>query len=239
MGNSTSKVVNDVGSFIGTALAAPFKSLLGRSCQDVCVGIWDVVCFIEHICIADLVKFLLVCCLSYICLVFLYMLYKLGLCQCIAKTSCKMCWATCESSCLALDYICCFCWHKIRYTKRVYRGRQRHRRHQHLSGDVEMGYARPIYASSADNSSVTYCKDVGSSVVGRKRKCRRKRRRRRKMKDGKSVRMNKRQLSVHLKGRSMKRSSRRRNYQFNHKQLSNLSMGRRSNTMKFKRQRTR
>ena len=43
------------------------KNVYTICCRDVCEGIWDVVCFIGHICIADLVKFLLVCCLSYIC----------------------------------------------------------------------------------------------------------------------------------------------------------------------------
>ncbi|XP_056688891.1 uncharacterized protein [Spinacia oleracea] len=235
MGNSTSKVLSDIGSLIGNVIATPFKSVFGRSCQDVCDGRWDVVCFVEHICVADLVKFLLACCLLYICLIFVYLLYKLGLCQCIAKTLCKLCWAVCETSCLTLDYICCFCWHKIRYTKRVYRGRRRRLRRQ-LSRDVELGYISTSSSSADEGGGFN---DYGSSL-GRKRKSWRETRRRRRMNHGKSVRLKKGQVSVHLKGKSRRRRRRRRRDQvMNEVQMSSLRKSRRSNTMKFKKQRTR
>lgn len=192
MGASVSKAANDVGSVIGNALAAPLKSIFGRSCEDVCAGIWDVVCFIEHICVPDLIKFLLVCGLCYICLVFLYLLFKLGVCQCAVRSLWKICCSACETYCLTLDFICCFCWRKIRYTKRVYRGRHRHLRRQ-LSRDVELGY----------NST----SDEGKNVL-----------RKRKNRHYKNVRLKKGQVSVHLGGRS--RGGRRRRNKFKHLHMS-------------------
>ncbi|KMS97121.1 hypothetical protein BVRB_7g177870 [Beta vulgaris subsp. vulgaris] len=229
MGSSTSKVLGDVGSAIASALATPFKSILGRSCKDVCVGIWDVVCFIEHICIADLVKFLLVCCLSYLCLVFLYLLYKLGLCQCVTKILCKMCWAACETSWLTLDYVCCFCWHKIRHTKRVYRGR-RGRLYRQPSMDVELGCINSISAST--DESVFY--DHRSSLGTKRKSCREVRRRRR-LHHGKSLKLKKGEVSVHFQGKSHRRRRKSRNQY----QMSSYRKDIRTNTVKFKKQRIR
>ncbi|XP_074311220.1 uncharacterized protein LOC141647081 [Silene latifolia] len=197
MGASTSKALSDIGSVIANAVTAPIKSIFGRSCQNICGGMWDVVCFIEHICILDTFRFLLACCLCYICLVFLYLFYKLGLCQCITKSLCKMCWAACETYWFTLDSVCCYCWHKIRYTRRVYRGRQR--RQRQLSRDIELGYISPSPSERED------IYDEFGSTLGPKRKSYRERTRRRRRNHGGSVRLRRGQVSLHLSGRSRRR----------------------------------
>ncbi|XP_010539603.1 PREDICTED: uncharacterized protein LOC104813627 isoform X1 [Tarenaya hassleriana] len=66
MGGVVGKAANDVGVFIGNAFAAPFKAILGRSCENVCTGPWDLECFIEHFCIPDLAKLLMISALSFL-----------------------------------------------------------------------------------------------------------------------------------------------------------------------------
>ncbi|XP_027344841.1 uncharacterized protein LOC113857242 [Abrus precatorius] len=95
-------------------------------------------------------------------LLFFYLLFKLGICQCIGRSLCKMCWVTCEAWWLALADITCYLWHKLISTKRVYRGRRRFR-------DVELG----IGYSPSDESDRS-CNN--NSHVGRKRKSLRERR---------------------------------------------------------------
>ncbi|XP_030515408.2 uncharacterized protein LOC115729104 [Rhodamnia argentea] len=134
MGGVLSKAANSVGAAVGNAVAAPFKTIFGGSCEELCSGPWDVVCFIEHLCVTNLIKLLLICVLCYIALLFLYLLFKLGICQCIGRSLCNMCWAACETYWHALAHICCFGWYKITSTKRVYRGRHRFR-------DFEAGHS--------------------------------------------------------------------------------------------------
>ncbi|KAM1385333.1 hypothetical protein TB1_031046 [Malus domestica] len=55
---------------------------------------------------------------------FFYLLFKLGIFQCIGKRLCKMCWAAYETYGFALGDITCFLWHKLRNTRRI--GRLRH-----------------------------------------------------------------------------------------------------------------
>ncbi|KAK9726781.1 hypothetical protein RND81_05G236500 [Saponaria officinalis] len=229
MGASTSKVLSDIGSLIGNAVAAPFKSVFSRSCENVCEGIWDVVCFIEHICILDLIRFLLACCLCYICLVFLYLVYKLGICQCLAKSLCKMCWGACETYFFTLEYMCSFCWHKIRYTRRVYRGRQRARRR--FLRDVESGYISPSLYRDED------IYDEFGSTLSRKRKLyredtRRRKRRKRRRNYGNRVRLRRGSVSVRLSGRSRRR--RRRYPSKSFRSSRNLSRCRKNESINIK-----
>ncbi|BAT78643.1 hypothetical protein VIGAN_02135100 [Vigna angularis var. angularis] len=62
--------------------------------------------------------------LSYIVLLFLYLVHKLGICGCLCRSSCKMIW-TCFSSCLHVwEYSCtflCIKLHNIRKTRRIRR----------------------------------------------------------------------------------------------------------------------
>lgn len=73
-------------------------------------------------------------------LLFFYLLFKVGICQCIGRSLCKMCWAACETYWFALEDITCFLWHKLKNTKRI------NRRHRRRFQDFEMGY------SSSDDS---------------------------------------------------------------------------------------
>ncbi|KAK9674255.1 hypothetical protein RND81_12G221500 [Saponaria officinalis] len=178
--------------------------------RDVCGGMWDVVYFIEHICILDLIRFLLACCICYICLVFLYLLFKLGLCQCLARSFCKMCWAACETYWFTLEYVCCYCWRKIRHTKRVYRGRQRIRRQ--LSRDIELGYissspsgVEDFYDAFDSNLDV-----IRKSYLGRGNG----RGRRRRRFQGNSVRLRRGKLLGRLNGRSRRGRRRDRSKHF-------------------------
>ncbi|XP_031376617.1 uncharacterized protein LOC116192264 [Punica granatum] len=133
MGNLISQAANGIGDALGSAFSAPFKSVFGASCEEVCSGPWDVVCFIEHLCVANLAKFLLIVGLCYMILLFFFLLFKLGICQCIGRSLCKMCWAACVTYWYAVGDISCFLCHRLMSTKRVYRRRRRYR-------DLEVGY---------------------------------------------------------------------------------------------------
>ncbi|KAL9459794.1 hypothetical protein AB3S75_003076 [Citrus x aurantiifolia] len=133
MGTMISKAASGIGSVLGTAFVAPFKSIFNGSCEDVCPGPWDIICFIEHLCVTNLVKLLMILGLCYIILLFCYLLFKVGICQCIVRSLCKMCWAACETYWYALEDITCFLWHKLLNTKR----RNRRRRIR----DAEWGYS--------------------------------------------------------------------------------------------------
>ncbi|KAK7837947.1 hypothetical protein CFP56_020575, partial [Quercus suber] len=98
--------------------------------RGVCSGPWDVVCFIEHLCVSNLVKLLMI---------------LLGICQCIGRSFCKMCWVACETYWFALEDITCFLWQKLKNTKRV--NHQRRHRFQ----DVELGYSSSDESDFSDN----------------------------------------------------------------------------------------
>ncbi|PQQ21141.1 protein HAPLESS 2 [Prunus yedoensis var. nudiflora] len=140
MGDVISKAADGVGGLLEKAFLAPFKTMFGGSCEDVCSGPWDFGCFIEHLCVSSLLKLLMILVLCYITLLFFYLLFKLGLFQCIGKSLCKMCWAACETYWYALEDITCFLWYKLKNTKRVNRHRHRHRRRSQFR-DIEQGYS--------------------------------------------------------------------------------------------------
>ncbi|KAJ4958581.1 hypothetical protein NE237_025692 [Protea cynaroides] len=165
MGTAISRAANGIGGIIGSALLAPFKSIFGGSCEGICAGTWDITCFIEHLCISNLVRLLVILGLIYISLMFIYLLFQVGIIQCIGRSLCKMGWAACETYWFALEDISCFMWHKLKNTKRVYRGRRR-RRHRHFA-DVEEGY------SSTDDNEPT--NNYESLSVSRKRSVRERR----------------------------------------------------------------
>ncbi|XP_057453979.1 uncharacterized protein LOC130745638 [Lotus japonicus] len=146
MGSAISKGAHGLGNAIGNAFTTPFKNIFGASCEDVCSGSWDLICFIEHLCVSSLVKLLIILVLCYITLLFFYLFFKLGICQCIGRSLCKMCCAACEACCFAIGDITCYLWHKLINTKRVYRGRRRRQRFR----DVELGY------SSTDESDPSW-----------------------------------------------------------------------------------
>ncbi|KAM3749876.1 hypothetical protein ACB098_05G219000 [Castanea mollissima] len=215
MGGVISKAANGIGGVIGTAFAAPIKTIFGTSCEGVCSGPWDVVFFIKHFCVSDLVKLLMILVFCYIMLLFFYLLFKLGICQCIGRSLCKMCWAACETYWFALEDITCFLWHKLKNTKRVNRRRRR------CFQEVELGY------SSSDESD--FSDNYHHLNVSRKRKSVRKRRKDRlrgslypstrhssHSHNHHHVRLKTREVPVHVKGGSQRSRSLR------HLQLSKV-----------------
>ncbi|KAL9341316.1 hypothetical protein Peur_067535 [Populus x canadensis] len=53
MGSVVSQAANGIGGVLGNAFAIPIKTLFGVSCEDVCSGPWDLICFIEHLCLKN------------------------------------------------------------------------------------------------------------------------------------------------------------------------------------------
>ncbi|CAM0901897.1 unnamed protein product [Alopecurus aequalis] len=125
MGSVVGTAANGVGTLLGNAFAAPFRTLFSISCEGVCSGTWDVACFLEHLCVASLARLFMVLVLVYIMLLFAYLVCKVGIIKCVAKNSCKMAAAACSGCCRALAGTSCFLWRKLRDTKRVHRGRRR------------------------------------------------------------------------------------------------------------------
>ncbi|KAG2633338.1 hypothetical protein PVAP13_2NG266400, partial [Panicum virgatum] len=130
MGSVVSSAANGVGTLVWNVMSAPFKLLFGASCEGVCSGTWDLPCFIEHVCISSLLRLFVVIIVTYIVLLFGYALCKLGIVKCVAKNAFKVVWKPCSACCRALGLLC----HKVRDTKRVYRGRRGRRER-----DVELG----------------------------------------------------------------------------------------------------
>lgn len=146
-------------------------------------------------------------------LLFFYLLFKVGICQCIGRSLCKMCWAACEAYRFALEDITCFLWHKLINTKRTNRGRRRH--HHHFQ-DIERGY------STSDETDLSA--DSFHHLVNITRKVNSLKRRRRKQFQNSfnssssfggsrrhhHVKLKNREVSVHVRGRSfrLRRSSR-------------------------------
>ncbi|RCV10605.1 hypothetical protein SETIT_2G123600v2 [Setaria italica] len=153
MGSVVSTAADGLGTFVGNSLSAPFKALFGASCEGVCSGTWDLPCFVEHLCVSSLARLFVVAILTYIVLLFGYLLCKLGIVKCVAKNAFKMVWKPCSACCRALGGACCLLCHKVRDTKRVYRGRRRRRR------DVELG---ELSTSSCDDTD-SYSSSSSSS----------------------------------------------------------------------------
>ncbi|KAG8378243.1 hypothetical protein BUALT_Bualt08G0117400 [Buddleja alternifolia] len=58
-------------------------------------------------------------------LLFLYLVYKLGICQCICHIICRTIWACCATYFSALDFCCTYICYKLRTVKRKRRRRKR------------------------------------------------------------------------------------------------------------------
>ncbi|XP_010417505.1 PREDICTED: uncharacterized protein LOC104703230 [Camelina sativa] len=144
MGNALGKASTDIGGFIGNIFTAPLKATLGRSCLDVCSGPWDLACFIEHFCLTDIAKLVLMSALCFIILMFITLLFKLGICQCVVKSICKMSCAACAAYWFAIGEMISCLWHSLTNVKRVRRNRKR-------LGDIEA--ATYDYSSDDESSS--------------------------------------------------------------------------------------
>ncbi|KAL3835343.1 hypothetical protein ACJIZ3_010079 [Penstemon smallii] len=90
-------------------------------------------------------------------LVFFYLLFKIGICQCIAKSLCNMSCALCKTYRYALEDMTCFLWYKLTNIKRV------NRRRRHQFRDVELGYS-----STEEKNKISHFGQ--SSIITRKRK---------------------------------------------------------------------
>ncbi|KAF7068265.1 hypothetical protein CFC21_074041 [Triticum aestivum] len=137
MGSVVGTAASGVGTLLGDAITAPFRAILGASCEGVCSGTWDVACFLEHLCTASLARLFMVIVLTYVVLFFGYLVCKAGIVRCVAKNACKVAGAACSGCCHALKGSSCFLWRKLRDTKRVYHGRRGRRRR--WPRDVETG----------------------------------------------------------------------------------------------------
>ncbi|KAJ0960109.1 hypothetical protein J5N97_000112 [Dioscorea zingiberensis] len=217
MGTIISKAAGSIGTLLGNSFVAPFKAIFGKSCEGVCQGTWELICFIENLCISNLLRLLMVLVLTYITLLFVYLLFKVGIIQCIGRNLCKISWAACTTYWTALEEMSCFLWHKIKNTKRTYRRRK--------FKDLEEGY------SSSYEDGDGYSSDDYESVrvMRRRRLMREKRRdemkrslypirdslkgRRRCSRSGSGhhVRLKTREVSVHVKHSGSLRHSRQNN----------------------------
>ncbi|KAI3464536.1 hypothetical protein Pfo_021199 [Paulownia fortunei] len=143
MGNAVGSLFSGFGQVVGKVLGHPLDFLSGKSCNSVCGSTWDIICYIENFCIAQLLKLAMVATLVYFVLLFLYLLYNLGICQCICHTLCRIIWA-CFATCFsALHFCCSYLCFKLRTVKRKRRRRRRKR-------DIEE-FAAPSTSNSEDD----------------------------------------------------------------------------------------
>ncbi|KAL2339781.1 hypothetical protein Fmac_007721 [Flemingia macrophylla] len=123
MGNVLESFASGLGNAVGKLFNSPIEFLSGKSCSSVCGPTWDLMCYIENFCVANLLKLAMVFMLLYIVLLFLYLVHKLGVCGCLCRSSCKMIWA-CFSSCFHVwEYSCTFLCVKLHRLKRRRVGR--------------------------------------------------------------------------------------------------------------------
>ncbi|OIT27274.1 PREDICTED: uncharacterized protein LOC109214163 [Nicotiana attenuata] len=106
MGNVMGTVLSGFGEILGKLLGHPLDFLAGKACSSVCAPTWDFLCYIENFCISQLLKSTMVSILLYFVVLFLYLLYKLGICQCICHILCRCTWA-CFSTCFSVLDCCC------------------------------------------------------------------------------------------------------------------------------------
>ncbi|CAL0319401.1 unnamed protein product [Lupinus luteus] len=66
MGNVIESFASGFGEAVGKLFNSPVEFLSGKSCSSVCGPTWDLVCYIENFCIANLFKLALVLVLVYI-----------------------------------------------------------------------------------------------------------------------------------------------------------------------------
>ncbi|OAY78570.1 uncharacterized protein LOC109717629 [Ananas comosus] len=126
MGSIVGSLIAGFTKVIGDLFGAPLDFLSGKSCSSVCAATWDLICYIENFCVANLVKMVAVLVLLYIVLLFIYLLYKIGICGCISKGMCKMLWScivSCFSSC---EYVSMLAWFKLKNLKQSREERKRY-----------------------------------------------------------------------------------------------------------------
>lgn len=118
----------------------------------VCVSTWDFICYIENFCVANLLKMAMVLGLSYIVLLFFYLLYKLGICWCIGHSLCKILWACLVSWFSIWEYCCTFFWVKLIKLKRRNQVHRRNIEHEFDTSEADAYYDYDVESHSFDDS---------------------------------------------------------------------------------------
>lgn len=124
MGNVIGSFFSGLAAGVNKLLGSPLDFLAGKSCSTVCGPTWDLFCYIDNFCVSHLVKLATVSVLVYFVLLFFYLVFQLGICQCICHTICKVMWACCATCFSIIEYGCtCLCY-------KLPRLRRKHRRHK-------------------------------------------------------------------------------------------------------------
>ncbi|XP_066399105.1 uncharacterized protein [Miscanthus floridulus] len=165
MGSVIGTAASGLGSLVGNVISSPFN---GVSCERVCSGTWDLLCFIEHLCVTSVLKFILAVILVLIVLYVFYLLCKLGVVKCLAKNACKLVYMPCWGGCRLLRHL----WRKVRDTERVYRGRRCQRRQPDIElGDLSITSSYDDYRGSSSPSSDSHysghLRGGGAAAAGR------------------------------------------------------------------------
>lgn len=159
-------------------------------------------------------------------LLFFYLFFKLGICQCVGKSVCKMYCSACKAYWSALGCMTCFFWHKLTNVKRVNR-RHRHRRR---FPDVETSESSTSGGGSDRDASVSRKRKVITKEMESSRHHNHHRRHRRH-----HHRMNGRQVGVEVKSRSLKLKKLRHHRRHHHPRKNTVALG--TETASFKRRR--
>lgn len=149
MGNIIGSFFSGFGKVIGDLFGSPLDFLAGKSCSSVCGSTWDFICYVENFCVTNLLKMAMVLVLIYIVLLFLYLLHKLGICECMSQGLCRMVWACLACFFRAWEYCCIFLWVKLHKLKRVHREHRRDIEDEFNTSDEE-------YDDDDDGESFSY-----------------------------------------------------------------------------------
>nr|XP_009629775.1 uncharacterized protein LOC104119877 isoform X1 [Nicotiana tomentosiformis] len=153
MENVIGSLLSGFGAILGKLFGHPFDFLAGKSCSLVCGPTWDFFCYIENFCISHLLKLAMVSILFYFVLLFLYLLYKLGICGCICHLLCRSTWA-CFSTCFSvLDCCCTFFCFKLQHFLIKPRHKRPRRRHQR---DIEGVYISSTFSEEEQGQGSLY-----------------------------------------------------------------------------------
>ncbi|XP_054799373.1 uncharacterized protein LOC129303854 isoform X1 [Prosopis cineraria] len=118
MGNVIESFASGIGNVIGKIFGSPIDFLSGKSCSSTCGPTWDLMCYIEHFCIANVLKLALIFVLVYIVALFIYLLYNLAKCACVGVTICRSIWACLSCWFHLWERICTFLCVKLCNFKR-------------------------------------------------------------------------------------------------------------------------
>uniref|UniRef100_A0A7N0TNU4 Uncharacterized protein n=1 Tax=Kalanchoe fedtschenkoi TaxID=63787 RepID=A0A7N0TNU4_KALFE len=171
MGNIIASFFSGLGNAISTLFNTPLDFLSGKSCNSACGATWDFICYLENFCVTHLLKMAMVIVLCYMVLLFLYLLYKMGICGCVARSLCRFYWACIRSCFSACDYCCRFIWVKTLKSNR--RRKRRKRRRRRRVRDIENNISSSEYEedeSSVANTTSSTDTELESRSVQRRRR---------------------------------------------------------------------